>query len=119
LNFEFVSNFVLRASDLIPSNLAYVIYTSGTTGRPRGVLVRQNGVVNLVFSHWHVFGENSRSRISQVSSVSFDAMVAELWPCLLSGAGLCICDDETRMSPRLFKEWLIHHQITHAINRPP
>ncbi len=114
LNFDIVSCFEFRASDFNSSNLAYVIYTSGTTGRPRGVLVRHSGVVNLVFSHWLVFGENSRSRISQVSSVSFDAMVSEVWPCLLSGGSLCICDNETRMSPRLLKEWLIRHQITHS-----
>ncbi|MCP4153587.1 MAG: AMP-binding protein, partial [bacterium] len=36
LNFEFVSDFEIRASDLPSraSNLAYVIYTSGSTGKP-------------------------------------------------------------------------------------
>ncbi|HEX6098723.1 MAG TPA: condensation domain-containing protein, partial [Thermoanaerobaculia bacterium] len=30
-----------------PDHLAYVIYTSGSTGAPKGVMVRQGGVVNL------------------------------------------------------------------------
>jgi amino acid adenylation domain-containing protein len=95
-----------------PTNLAYVIYTSGTTGRPKGVLIRHRGVVNMVWLHREVFRENSRSRISQVSNFSFDAMGFEVWPCLLAGACLCIVDNETRMDPGKIKEWLIRNQVT-------
>jgi amino acid adenylation domain-containing protein len=106
--------FIIRHS----SNLAYVIYTSGTTGRPKGVLIHHQGVVNMVWFHRRVFAEHpgsygsSGSRISQVSSPAFDAMAFEIWPCLLTGACLCIVDDETRMHPRRLKEWLIRHQVT-------
>ncbi|PFJ20497.1 AMP-binding protein, partial [Bacillus cereus] len=31
-----------------PRNLAYVIYTSGSTGNPKGVMIEQNSVNNLV-----------------------------------------------------------------------
>jgi amino acid adenylation domain-containing protein len=94
------------------TSLAYVIYTSGSTGRPKGVLIQHRGVVNLVYFHRSVFEENLRSRISQVASSAFDAMVFELWPCLLAGACLCIIDNETRSHPRRLKEWLIRHQVT-------
>jgi len=112
LNFEFVSNFEIRASDLNSSNLAYVIYTSGTTGWPKGVLIRHQGVVNMVWSHREIFGENPRSRVSQVASLSFDAMASEVWPCLSTGACLCIVDNETRPHPGKMKEWLIRNQVT-------
>ncbi|KJK28685.1 hypothetical protein TY89_21740, partial [Paenibacillus polymyxa] len=40
------------ASNLIPvaglHNLAYMIYTSGTTGQPKGVMIEQGSVGNLV-----------------------------------------------------------------------
>ncbi|MCJ8274726.1 MAG: condensation domain-containing protein [Psychrosphaera sp.] len=39
-----------------PSNLAYVIYTSGTTGQPKGVMVEQRNVTNLITSQTQAFG---------------------------------------------------------------
>ncbi|MFC2145921.1 amino acid adenylation domain-containing protein [Acidobacteriota bacterium] len=94
------------------NSLAYVIYTSGSTGTPKGVLVDHRGLVNMVWFHRKIFGENCRSRISQSASISFDAMAFETWPCLLAGAVLCIVEDEARLNPRKLKEWLILHQIT-------
>jgi amino acid adenylation domain-containing protein len=116
-NFEFVSDFEFRASNFKigkaePSNLAYVIYTSGSTGQPKGVLIRHQGVVNMVWFHRRVFRENPGSHISQVASPAFDAMAFEVWPCLLGGAALYIIEKETRIHPRRLKDWLIRHQIT-------
>ena len=94
------------------SNLAYVIYTSGTTGRPKGVLIRHRGFINLVCFHRSIFEENQDSRMSQVANPAFDAMGFEVWPCLLSGAALQIVDDEIRLSPPLLRDWLIRRGIT-------
>ncbi|HLP47528.1 MAG TPA: condensation domain-containing protein, partial [Candidatus Kapabacteria bacterium] len=112
LNFEFVSNFGFRASDLIPSNLAYIIYTSGTTGRPKGVLIKHKSFVNLIYFHRRIFKENQESRVSQVANPAFDAMGFEVWPCLLSGAALHIADNETRLTPGKMRDWLIRRCIT-------
>ena len=95
-----------------PANLAYIIYTSGTTGRPKGVLVQHQGVVNMIWNHRKVFGENAGSRISQVANPAFDAVVFETWPCLSAGAVLCMADNETCMDPQRMKTWLIKNQIT-------
>jgi len=92
--------------------LAYVIYTSGSTGRPKGVLVAHRGIVNLVYFHQRIFGEDSFSRMSQVASPSFDAMAFEVWPCLSSGAALYIADGDTRVDSTKMKEWLIQNKIT-------
>ncbi|HLP44988.1 MAG TPA: amino acid adenylation domain-containing protein, partial [Candidatus Kapabacteria bacterium] len=48
LNFEFVSNFDIRASNFDSSNLAYIMYTSGSTGKPKGVMVDHHSVIRLV-----------------------------------------------------------------------
>jgi amino acid adenylation domain-containing protein len=93
---------------------AYVIYTSGTTGKPKGVLVRHRGVVNLVAVHQKLFGENPDARISQVASPAFDAMALEVWPCLCSGAALYIATTEARLEPSKMKSWLIQKEITHS-----
>jgi amino acid adenylation domain-containing protein/non-ribosomal peptide synthase protein (TIGR01720 family) len=102
----------LPAETADPGSLFYVIYTSGSTGKPKGVLVGQKGFVNLVSVHRELFKEDHTSRMSQVASVTFDAMAFEVWPCLLSGAALYIADNEVRMDPLLLKEWLIENKIT-------
>lgn len=90
----------------------YVIYTSGTTGRPKGVVIRQRGFVNLIYYHRSVFGENPDSRMSQVAAAGFDAASFEIWPCLSSGAGLYIAHDSIRVDPARMKQWLIRCRIT-------
>ncbi|HLP47788.1 MAG TPA: amino acid adenylation domain-containing protein [Candidatus Kapabacteria bacterium] len=102
----------LQQANLDPSNLAYIIYTSGSTGNPKGVLIRHRSVVNMVWFHRKVFKENPGSRISQAASAVFDAMAFEVWPCLLTGACLCIIDNEMRMQAVQLKEWLIQLQVT-------
>jgi amino acid adenylation domain-containing protein len=94
-----------------PGDLLYVIYTSGSTGIPKGVPVNHGSFVNLVYFHRAVFGEEPGSRFSQAASIGFDAMAFEVWPCLLSGAGLYITDDEVRMEAAGLKRWLIENCI--------
>jgi amino acid adenylation domain-containing protein/non-ribosomal peptide synthase protein (TIGR01720 family) len=101
-----------------PGNLVYIIYTSGSSGKPKGVLIPHGGLVNTA---WFCHGEfriTPRSRISQVSSASFDAMSLETWPCLTAGAALCIVDDETRMDHARMKQWLSRYQITLSFQSP-
>ncbi len=95
-----------------PEDLFYVIYTSGSTGRPKGVAVEHASFENLVYTHRRIYSEGPGERVSQVASVSFDAMAFEVWPCLASGATLYIVDDETRLDPTALKQWLIDNKIT-------
>jgi len=97
-----------------PTHLCYVIYTSGSTGRPKGVLVNHRGVVNLVYYHRQIFGEDREPglRMSQVASPGFDAMGFEIWPCLTSGSALVIINNDVRADAFKLKEWLIRHRIT-------
>jgi non-ribosomal peptide synthetase component F len=71
--------------DTQPVNLFYVIYTSGSTGRPKGVLIPHGNFVNLIHFHKELFHESHGTRMSQVTSLGFDAAAFEIWPCLLNG----------------------------------
>jgi amino acid adenylation domain-containing protein/non-ribosomal peptide synthase protein (TIGR01720 family) len=73
-----------------PAHLAYVIYTSGSTGKPKGVLIEHRGLSNLITAVIRVFRAGAQSRMLQLSSLSFDASVWEIFTALLSGARLCI-----------------------------
>nr|AKA59494.1 non-ribosomal peptide synthetase [uncultured bacterium AZ_379] len=69
-----------------PDSLAYVLYTSGTTGEPKGVPIRHRNLAH--FADWYIdaFDVAPGDRGSQVSSVSFDASMWEVWPTLCAGA---------------------------------
>ena len=63
-----------------------MIYTSGSTGQPKGVMVEQRTLENLV--HWHAeaFDLHAGSHTASVAGCGFDAMAWEVWPALCVGA---------------------------------
>lgn len=72
-----------------PLDLAYLIYTSGTTRKPKGVLVSHQSVIRLVkqVNYIHI---TDMDIFLQISHVSFDASVFEIWGALLNGACLVL-----------------------------
>ncbi|MCU0289181.1 MAG: condensation domain-containing protein, partial [Acidobacteria bacterium] len=95
LDFDIVSNFVLRASNLIPSNLAYVIYTSGSSGKPKGVMLEQHNLINLLKFQF-IYTNLNFSRVLQFTTISFDVSFQEIFSALLSGGQLFLIDKEIR-----------------------
>ena len=76
-----------------PSQLAYVIYTSGSTGRPKGVMIEHAALLNFVQLVTSYFSISDDDSVVQQSSPSFDTMVEEVYPALISGASLVIIRD--------------------------
>ncbi|WP_196223354.1 non-ribosomal peptide synthetase [Roseibium sp. RKSG952] len=72
------------------ANLAYVIYTSGTTGNPKGVMVEQHSLLNLISNQTAILDLNRTSRALQFASYSFDASALEIFSALLHGARLYV-----------------------------
>ena len=99
-------------SDVCAKNLAYVIYTSGSTGKPKGVQVEHGGLLNLVFWHQQAFAVSPLDRVTQIAGVAFDACGWEIWPYLSAGASIYFPNDETRVSPKQLRDWLVSKAIT-------
>jgi len=112
-NFEFVSDFGFRISNLCPSNLAYIIYTSGSSGSPKGVLVEHSSVVNLAYSQKTRFEINENDRVLQFSTICFDASVEQIFITLSSGAVLVLIDKNTLLDPGGFDVFMSRSSITH------
>ena len=72
------------------SDLAYIIYTSGSSGRPKGVMLRHEGLSNVATAQQQVLRLGAASRVLQSSSISFDASVFEVLMGVASGGCLCI-----------------------------
>jgi amino acid adenylation domain-containing protein len=78
LNFEFVSNFEIRASNFLSSSLAYVIYTSGSTGNPKGTLIQHRSLVNRLNWMQRFYPLGKEDVILQKTTYTFDVSVWEL-----------------------------------------
>ncbi|GAA4819484.1 amino acid adenylation domain-containing protein [Litoribaculum gwangyangense] len=80
---------------------AYIIYTSGSTGKPKGVQVAHCNVINLIFSMAKEPGISAKDKIFSVTTISFDAMVMEIYLPLIFGASVVLVDEDTRRNGKL------------------
>lgn len=117
----FIEN-LLRTVDDLPSvpldlkvstdSVAYIIYTSGSTGKPKGVQVAHRNVVNLLYSMKKEPGISSEDKIFALTTISFDAMVMEIFLPLIHGACVVLVDEETRRDGNLLLRKAENDEIT-------
>ncbi|HXW54792.1 MAG TPA: non-ribosomal peptide synthetase [Candidatus Cybelea sp.] len=103
---------VWRRVEIEPSNLAYVMYTSGSSGQPKGVEITHGNLSNLLEWHNAAFSVTSADRASQLSGVSFDAAVWELWPYLVAGASVHIPEEGLANDPIALRDWILSQGVT-------
>jgi amino acid adenylation domain-containing protein len=86
--------------EVSPEHLAFVFYTSGSTGMPKGTEVPHRAVPGFFRGADYVrFAEDAV--YLQHSSISWDAMVFELWAPLLTGARCVLYDGTVPELPRV------------------
>lgn len=103
------------------SEFAYCIFTSGSTGYPKGVLMRQGSVVNLVNGlqeRIYEDYEDQQLRIALVASFSFDASVQQIFAAFLLGHSLYILDDDSRKDGKQMLRFFNQHQINASDGTP-
>jgi bacitracin synthase 1 len=92
---------------------AYVIYTSGTSGVPRGVVIGQGAVINLIYGlkeqvYRLYIGP---LRLAMVSPLAFDASGQHIFAALLLGHTLCVVPEENRFDGGGLMDFYIRHAI--------
>ncbi|MCX6580369.1 MAG: amino acid adenylation domain-containing protein [Candidatus Aminicenantes bacterium] len=112
LNFDIVSNFDIRASNLNPLNLAYLIYTSGSTGNPKGAPIAHSNFSPLVHWGYRVMAISGADRFLQNLSYFFDWSVWEIFLALTTGAGLYVTGEEVLLSGEALSNFMCENKIT-------
>lgn len=113
---------IQKCSSTIPNvsrnidDIAYIIYTSGSTGNPKGTLLSQRGVSNLV--SWDFLGIRRESRVLQFASFCFDASVLATFCALLRGATLVVAPKEVTYDVNALIGLLIEKRITFVLLSP-
>jgi amino acid adenylation domain-containing protein len=95
-----------------PSSLAYVIYTSGSTGVPKGVMVEQRGLSNLLVSLVSDLQLSPEDVIAQTAPQSFVIAVWQFLTPLIAGARVHICADEEVRDPVLLARQIEREGVT-------
>ncbi|SFS46604.1 non-ribosomal peptide synthetase [Marininema halotolerans] len=99
-------------------DLFCVFYTSGTTGQPKGVMIDNRSVLNLV--HW--FGReyqvNHHTHVLQLSSYTVDPSLEDIFGTLLHGGTLHIAEPDVLWNRQAFCDYVDQHQI-HLVNFIP
>ncbi|MFE3598135.1 amino acid adenylation domain-containing protein [Streptomyces sp. NPDC059142] len=88
------------------SAVSFLFYTSGTTGVPKGVEVRDAGVLRLAMPGYVKTAEGAR--FAALANPAFDALSFEVWVPLLTGGRCVILGDEAVRTP---------HELAAALKR--
>ena len=94
---------------------AYIIFTSGTTGEPKGILIRQESVVNLIHSmitRIDAFRMHTELCICQTAEFLFDASVGQYYLALLTGAKLVLLPDSLKSDMDALSDFIQQRQIS-------
>lgn len=78
---------------------AYTIYTSGTTGKPKGVVIPQRALVNVLAAAQREPGLRAEDRWLSVATISFDISLLDMFLPLITGATVVIAGAQEVMDP--------------------
>ncbi|MFS8199848.1 amino acid adenylation domain-containing protein [Streptomyces sp. CWNU-52B] len=89
--------------------VSFLFYTSGTTGRPKGVEVRDAGVLRLARPGY--IRVEPGLRYSWLANPAFDALSFEVWVPLLTGGCCVVLGDRDAQTPERLAEALRRERV--------
>ena len=98
--------------ELAPDQPAYIFFTSGSTGVPKGVLGSHKGLSH--FLHWQreTFTIGPQDRVAQLTNLSFDPVLRDIFLPLSSGAVLCLPEGADSLGADEILRWLESERIS-------
>jgi amino acid adenylation domain-containing protein len=95
-----------------PENAACIIYTSGSSGEPKGILIDNKNIVNLVYSFILSYEPGPNDNILPLTSIASASFVGEILPIVTTGGGIVLADKVYFLDMKKLTELLSLHQVT-------
>ncbi|MBW4548499.1 MAG: amino acid adenylation domain-containing protein [Symplocastrum torsivum CPER-KK1] len=102
----------LSLPELSFDDAAYIFFTSGTTGVPKGVLGCHKGLSHFLTWQRQTFAVGQQDRSAQLTGLSFDVVLRDIFLPLTSGATLFLPALEDYLEPTQILPWLEREQIS-------
>lgn len=93
------------------NEIAYIIFTSGSTGIPKGVVVKNESLINLLEGISERIDFSQGKRMTNFTTVSFDMFVVEGIVPLCQGMTLIVADEEEQTNPRLMAKLIADNDL--------
>jgi len=90
---------------------SYVYFTSGTTGEPKAIAGKGNSLSHFIAWEKTVVPTRQPLRIAQLTQMTFDASLRDIWMALTSGSTLCIPDKTVKNELGQLFEWFNQQRI--------
>ncbi len=96
-----------------PGDIVYTIYTSGTSGKSKGVLVKNENLVNYVSWFLKITNLTKKDKAMLISSFAFDLGYTAIYPSILAGGELHMIPQEVYLSPEVLLNYIKDNRITY------
>ena len=90
-----------------PDDLCSIFFTSGSTGTPKGIAGRLKGIAHFVTWEAGMVGAGPGTRVSQLTTPSYDAFLRDIFMPLCAGGTVCIPENrEITHDGAALAEWI-------------
>lgn len=103
---------------IISSNPAYIMFTSGSTGIPKGVLIKQESILNFIEWAKNTYNITSNDTLTNVNPIYFDNSVFDFYCSIFNGAALGAFSKDVIAQPKKMLEIIDRMKCTFWFSVP-
>lgn len=92
-------------------DICYLIYTSGSTGNPKGVMISNKNLSNFLVGINEKIKLDSKNNLLSITTISFDIYELEMWLTLVSGATMCLANDNECINACLLNDFCVKNNV--------